>query len=64
MLDVFFIERDPYAPIRHCYPVSKVLYQGKSDYQEIMVIESPNFGKVLVLVPFHILIKLMLYYLR
>ncbi len=49
MLDVFFIERDPYAPIRHCYPVSKVLYQGKSDYQEIMVIESPNFGKVLVL---------------
>ncbi|MFN3813368.1 MAG: polyamine aminopropyltransferase [Aquificaceae bacterium] len=49
MLDVFFIERDPYAPIRHCYPVSKVLYQGKSNYQEIMVIESPNFGNVLIL---------------
>lgn len=49
MMDVFFIERDPYAPIRHCYPVSKVLYQTKSEYQEIMVIESPNFGKVLIL---------------
>ncbi|MGB9874187.1 MAG: polyamine aminopropyltransferase [Hydrogenobacter sp.] len=49
MMDVFFIERDPYAPIRHCYPVSKILYEGKSEYQEIMVIESPHFGKVLVL---------------
>ncbi|MFZ8863703.1 MAG: polyamine aminopropyltransferase [Thermocrinis sp.] len=49
MMDVFFMERDPYAPIRHCYPVDKVLYKGKSPYQEIMVIESPHFGKVLVL---------------
>ncbi|RLJ71596.1 spermidine synthase [Hydrogenivirga caldilitoris] len=49
MRDVFFIERDPYAPIRHCYPVSKVLYEGKSEYQEIMVLESPEFGKLLVL---------------
>jgi len=49
MMDVFFIERDPYAPIRHCYPVSKILYEGKSEYQEIMVIESPHFGRVLVL---------------
>jgi len=49
MMDVFFIERDPYAPIRHCYPVSKILYEGKSEYQEIMIIESPHFGRVLVL---------------
>ncbi|ADC88804.1 spermidine synthase [Thermocrinis albus DSM 14484] len=49
MTDVFFMERDPYAPIRHCYPVSKVLYHGKSPYQEIMVVESPHFGKVLIL---------------
>lgn len=49
MVDVFFIERDPYAPIRHVYPVSQVLYQGKSQFQEIMVLESPFFGKVLVL---------------
>ncbi|MCS7284941.1 MAG: polyamine aminopropyltransferase [Hydrogenobacter thermophilus] len=49
MMDVFFIERDPYAPLRHCYPVSKILYEGKSEYQEIMVIESPHFGRVLIL---------------
>ncbi len=49
MRDVFFIERDPYAPIRHCYAVSKVLYESKSEYQEILVLESPEFGKLLVL---------------
>jgi len=49
MRDVFFIERDPYAPIRHCYTVSKVLYEGKSEYQEILVLESPEFGRLLVL---------------
>ncbi len=49
MRDVFFIERDPYAPVRHCYAVSKVLYEGKSQYQEILVLESPEFGKLLVL---------------
>ncbi len=49
MRDIFFIERDPYAPIRHCYSVSKVLYEGKSDYQEILVFESPDFGRLLVL---------------
>jgi len=49
MRDVFFIERDPYAPVRHCYTVSRVLYEGKSQYQEILVLESPEFGKLLVL---------------
>ncbi len=49
MRDIYFLERDPFAPIRHCYPVTKVLYETKSEYQEIMVIESPYFGKVLVL---------------
>ncbi len=49
MRDVFFIERDPYAPVRHCYAVSKVLYEDKSEYQEILVLESPGFGKLLVL---------------
>ena len=49
MRDVFFIERDPYAPVRHCYTVSKVLYEGKSEYQEILVLESPEFGRLLVL---------------
>jgi len=49
MKDVFFVERDPYAPIRHQYPVSRVLHEEKSEYQEILVLESPHFGKLLVL---------------
>ncbi len=49
MRDVFFMERDPYAPVRHCYTVSKVLYEGKSEYQEIVVLETPEFGKLLIL---------------
>ncbi len=49
MRDIFFLERDPYAPIRHCYPITKVLYESKSEYQEILVAESPEFGRLLVL---------------
>lgn len=49
MTDTFFMERDPYAPIRHVYPISKILYHGKSEYQEIMVVESPHFGRILIL---------------
>ncbi len=44
-----FFEKDPYAPIQYVYGVEKVLHKGKSDFQEIMVIENPHFGKVLVL---------------
>ena len=43
------MERDPYAPIRHCYGISKILYEGKSKYQEIQVVESHYFGKMLIL---------------
>ena len=44
-----FFEKDPYAPIQYVYGVEKVLHKSKSDFQEIMVIENPHFGKVLVL---------------
>lgn len=44
-----FFEKDPYAPIQYVYDVEKVLHKSKSDFQEIMVIENPYFGKVLVL---------------
>ncbi|HXW69502.1 MAG TPA: polyamine aminopropyltransferase [Dissulfurispiraceae bacterium] len=44
-----FFEKDPYAPIQYVYGVEKVLHKGKSDFQEIMVIENPYFGKILVL---------------
>ena len=44
-----FFEKDPYAPIQYVYDVEKVLYKGKSRFQEIMVIENPYFGKILIL---------------
>jgi spermidine synthase len=44
-----FFEKDPYAPIQYVYDVEKVLYKGKSDFQEIMVIENPYFGRMLIL---------------
>jgi spermidine synthase len=44
-----FFEKDPYAPIQYSYEVTKILYSGKSRFQEIMVFENPFFGRVLVL---------------
>jgi spermidine synthase len=46
---VRFFEKDPYAPIQYSYEVSRILYSGKSRFQEIMVFENPFFGRVLVL---------------
>ncbi len=44
-----FHEKDPYAPIQYCYEVENILYKGKSKFQEIMVIQNPHFGKMLIL---------------
>jgi spermidine synthase len=44
-----FFEKDPYAPIQYSYEVSKIIYSGRSRFQEIMVFENPFFGRVLVL---------------
>lgn len=44
-----FFEKDPYAPIQYIYEVEKVLYKGKSNFQDIMVIENPFFGNMLIL---------------
>jgi spermidine synthase len=46
---VRFFEKDPYAPIQYSYEVSRILYSGKSRFQDIMVFENPFFGRVLVL---------------
>jgi spermidine synthase len=46
---VRFFEKDPYAPIQYSYEVSRILYSGKSRFQEIVVFENPFFGRVLVL---------------
>jgi spermidine synthase len=44
-----FFEKDPYAPIQYVYEVKEVLYQGKSQFQDIMVINNPYFGNMLIL---------------
>ncbi len=44
-----FFEKDPYAPIQYVYDVEKVLYKNKSAFQDIMVIQNPFFGKMLIL---------------
>ncbi|MCS7164648.1 MAG: polyamine aminopropyltransferase [Thermodesulfovibrio sp.] len=44
-----FFEKDPYSPIQYVYEVEKILYKGKSKFQEIMVFENSYFGRVLVL---------------
>ncbi len=46
---IMFFEKDPYSPIQYVYSVDRVLYKGRSRYQEIMVFENEYFGKVLVL---------------
>ncbi|MEW5745052.1 MAG: polyamine aminopropyltransferase [Nitrospirota bacterium] len=44
-----FFEKDPYAPIQYVYEVGTILHKSKSAFQEIMVIENPHFGKMLIL---------------
>jgi spermidine synthase len=42
-------EKDPYAPIQYVYEVEDILYKGKSDFQDIMVVLNPHFGRMLIL---------------
>ncbi|MBI4685567.1 MAG: polyamine aminopropyltransferase [Nitrospirae bacterium] len=44
-----FYERDPYAPIQYSYEVENILYKGKSKFQEIIVVQNPHFGRMLIL---------------
>ncbi|MBI4824707.1 MAG: polyamine aminopropyltransferase [Nitrospirae bacterium] len=44
-----FLERAPFVPIEYGYEVSGILYKGRSKFQDIMVIENPDFGRILVL---------------
>lgn len=44
-----FFEKDPYSPIQYVYEISSILYRTKSPFQEIMVLENPYFGKMLIL---------------
>ena len=49
MNDIIFHERDPFSPVSYSYTISSVLHSSRSNYQEIQVLESPYFGKMLVL---------------
>jgi spermidine synthase len=44
-----FTEVAPFVAVEYSYEVEKVLYKGKSKFQDIMVFENPYFGRVLVL---------------
>lgn len=44
-----FREQDPFSPIVYSYDVQEVLYSSKTKYQEIAVLRSAHFGKMLVL---------------
>jgi spermidine synthase len=46
---LFFHEEDPIAPIKYVYAVQNVLHREQSEFQEIGVLESAYFGKILVL---------------
>lgn len=49
MSDTIFHESDPFSPVSYSYKIKNTLYIGKSKYQEILVLESEYFGKILVL---------------
>lgn len=44
-----FFEKDPYAPIQYVYRVENILHKSRSAFQEIMVLENPHFGRMLIL---------------
>ena len=43
------LEEDLGDDYRWSYRVSKVLYSGKSDYQEVDLVDTPTWGKVIAL---------------
>lgn len=49
MAEKYFVERDPYSPIRYSYEIDQILCEGRSEFQEYMVFTNPFFGRVLVL---------------
>ncbi|MGB8648953.1 MAG: polyamine aminopropyltransferase [Anaerolineae bacterium] len=45
----YFIENEPTSPVNYRYPVERVLYRGRSRYQQILVFDSPFHGRVMAL---------------
>jgi len=44
-----FTEKAPFVPVELSYDVEKILYKGKSRFQEITVVENEDFGRMLLL---------------
>ena len=44
-----FLETEATSPVHYGYPVSKVLYRGRSKYQKLLVFDSPRHGRVMAL---------------
>ena len=44
-----FIEKDLFAPIEYVHKIDNILYNKKSRFQDIKVLENSYFGKILVL---------------
>lgn len=49
MAIIKFTETAPFVAIEYLYDVEKIHYKNKSKFQEVMVIENPYFGKMLLL---------------
>lgn len=47
--DIIFFDQDPYAPENHIYRVKNILFSGKSEYQDVKVLEFDGFGLALAL---------------
>jgi len=47
--DILLWDNDPYSPENHVYRVKKILFSGKSQYQDVKVVELDGFGLALVL---------------
>lgn len=46
---VRFTETAPFVAVEYSYEVERILYKGKSKFQDIMVFENPHFGRMLIL---------------
>ncbi|MDP2166933.1 MAG: polyamine aminopropyltransferase [Thermodesulfovibrionales bacterium] len=44
-----FVEEAPFVPTQISYEISNILYKGRSRFQEIEVVENPDFGRMLLL---------------
>lgn len=45
----YFIEDEPTSPINYRYPVKRIVYRGRSQFQKILVFDAPFHGRVLAL---------------